>query len=343
MGLLVVTGVLRTKQFWPEARSDADTATVDLVPQAKKPFVFVNNAGQRKTTKVFDNAVVLGKFGPNAVVNQPKTSTVRRVTVRLQGIDAPELHFQPQVPGAGGKGIIHPFRQSLGETSANALHDIVAAIGLVEIPCEVVTVVNTPNEVCDVYGRIVGNLVLTLGSVRIDLNQRLLREGWVLPGLYNSMSKPEIQAVLADHQMAKQNKRGLFSRKIVTTKLAPFDDQRRERKGPTSFKPFSDEGPVNFPKFFRRQAELHVRTANGETVPADLRAFIKTKKDDLAMATSKFLALKGPTTGAKAKAKFDNLATFLGGNKYPMGPEVVFFENDSLLVKAGTTTPIKDW
>lgn len=343
MGLLIVSGVLRVKQFWPEARSDADTATVDLVPPAKKPFVFVNNAGKRLTTKAFDNAVVLGKFGPNPVIKQAKGSTVRRVTVRLQGVDAPELHFQPQVTGAGGKGIIHPFRQSLGETCANALHDIVAAIGLAEIPCEIVTVVNNPNEVCDVYGRVVGNLVLTLGSVRIDLNQRLLREGWALPGLYNSMSKPEIQAVLADHEVAKQNKRGLFSQNIVTTKLAPFDDQRRERKGPISFKPFSDKGRVNFPKFFRRQAELHVRIANAETVPADLRAFIKTKNDDLAMATSKFLALKGPTIGAKAKAKFDNLASFLGGNKYPMGPEVVFFENDTRLVKAGTNTPISGW
>jgi len=157
------------------------------------------------------------------------------------------------------------------------------------------------------------------------------------------MSKPEIQAVLADHRAAKQDKRGLFSQNIVTTKLAPFDDQRRERKGPISFKPFSDKGRVNFPKFFRRQAELHVRIANGDGIPADLRAFIKTKKDDLALGTTDFLNLKGPTTGTKAKAKFENVAAFLGGNKYPTGPELVFFENDSRLVKAGTTTSINSW
>jgi len=171
MGLLIVSGVLRTKQFWPGARSDADTATVDLVPPGKKPFVFVNDAGKRLATKVFDNAEVLGKFGPSAVVKQTKGSAVRKVTVRLQGVDAPELHFQPQVPGAGGKGIIHPFRQSLGETCSNALHDFVAAIGPADIPCEVVTAVNKPGEVCDVYGRVVGNLVLILGGARIDINQ----------------------------------------------------------------------------------------------------------------------------------------------------------------------------
>jgi hypothetical protein len=121
------------------------------------------------------------------------------------------------------------------------------------------------SDVCDVFGRVVGNIVLIMGGARIDVNQRLLREGWVLPGLYNSMTKQEIQAVLADHDAAKTNRRGLFSKKIVTNKLAAFDPQRRERKGPSSFKPFSDAGPVNFPKFFRRQAERHVRGAIGET------------------------------------------------------------------------------
>jgi endonuclease YncB( thermonuclease family) len=343
MGLLIISGVLRVKQFWPEARSDADTATVDLVAPTKKPFVFVNDAGKRQTTKVFDNAEVVGKFGRKPVIKQSKGSTVRRVTVRLQGVDAPELHYQPVVPGSGGKGINHPFRQSLGETCADALHAFVSTFGQPEIPCEVVTVVDKPSEVCDVFGRVVGNLVLVMGGSRIDINHWLLREGWVLPGFYNSMLKTEILAVLADHKAAMQSKRGLFSKKIVTTKLAPFDPQRRERKGPATFKPFSDRGPVNFPKFFRRQGELHVRGANGESVPADLRGFIKTKLDDLALQRDQFLKLKGPTTGKKPRPEFKNLSTFLGGNQYPTGPEIVFWENDSKLVKAGTNTEIKVW
>src|SRR6185295_4601605 len=54
MGLLIINGTLRVKQFWPEGRSDADTATVDLA--ASQPFVFVNNAGHRAPTHALDNA-----------------------------------------------------------------------------------------------------------------------------------------------------------------------------------------------------------------------------------------------------------------------------------------------
>ena len=343
MGLLIISGTLRVKQFWPEARSDADTVTVDLVPPAKKPFVYVNDAGNRQTTHAFDNAAIIGKFGPSPVIKQAKNSAVRKVAVRLQGVDAPELHYQPTVPGTKGKGLIHPFRQSLGETCADALHDYVASFGPAEIPCLVTTAVDRPNDVCDVFGRVVGNVVLVIGGTRIDINQWLLREGWVMPGLYNSMSKTEIAAVLADHAAAKQDKRGLFSKAIVTTKLAKFDPKQVERKGPASFKPFSDKGPVNFPKFFRRQAEHHVRVANSEAVPANLRDFIKTKKDDIALSTAQFLKLKGSVTGKKPRPEFKNLSTFLGGNAYPTGPEIVFWENDSKLVKAGTNTPITKW
>jgi Micrococcal nuclease (thermonuclease) homologs len=338
MGLLIIDGVLRVKQFWPESRSDADTATVDLV--TARPFVFINKAGHRIHTSVFDNAESVGKFGRKTVIKRTKGGG-RHVTIRLQGLDAPELHFQPQVPGTKGKGVNHPFRQSMGETCANALHAFVTGFGLAEIPCEVLTVVEKPSDVCDVFGRVVGNIVLVMGGTRIDINQWLVREGWALPGFYNSMTKTEIVAVLTENDAAKAAKRGLFSKKnIVSTKLATFDPQRRERKGPSSFQPFSDRGTVNFPKYFRRQAERYVRAAIGQNVPSDLKGFIRTKPDDLALPRKEFLKLKPPTTGNAAKAKFRQLAGFLGKNRVPIGPELVYFENDSKLVKAGTNIEI---
>lgn len=337
MGLLIITGVLRAKQLWPEGRSDADTANVSLT--TTQPFVFINNAGHRAPTHVFDNAESVGKFGATPVIRTTQGGG-RKVTVRLQGIDAPELHFQPPVKKGEG-GATHPFRQSMGETCADALHGFVAAFGQAEIPCEVLTQVNKPSDVCDVFGRVVGNIVLIMGGARIDVNHWLVREGWALPGFYNSMTKPEILALLADHDAAKADGRGLFSKKkIVTTKLAPFDPLRRERKGPSSFKPFSDKGAVNFPKFFRRQADRHVRAVLGDDVQPNLRAFIAKKQDDLALRLEDFLKLKPPTTGNAAKAKFRQLATFLGKNRFPIGPELVYFENDSKLVKAGTNVEI---
>src|SRR5262249_23705075 len=146
MGLLIISGVLSVKQFWPEGRSDADTATVDLAKN--KAFVFVNNAGHRAQTHAFDNAESEGKFGRSAVINLTK-SGVRTVKIRLQGLDAPELHFQPQVPGS--KGFNHPFRQPMGETCAHALNAFLSTFGQVEIDCEVLTQVNKPTDVCDVF------------------------------------------------------------------------------------------------------------------------------------------------------------------------------------------------
>src|SRR5262249_41528816 len=127
------------------------------------------------------------------------------------------------------------------------------------------------------------------------------------------MSKAEILAVLADYQTAKQHSRGLFSKNLVTTKLAPFDPHV-ERKGPASFQPFSDQGPVNFPKFFRRQAEHYVSRAVNQNIPPDLVNFIKTKLTDLALETDIFLKLKGSTIGTKPRPEFQQLATFLAGN-----------------------------
>jgi endonuclease YncB( thermonuclease family) len=341
MGLLTITGTLAAGQFWPGGRSDADTATVILA--AKNAFVFTDDAGKRHSTKAFDNAEVIGQHGRSPVIKKARNGSVRKITVRLQGIDAPELHYQPQVPGSAGKGLNHPFRQSLGETSADELLTMVTSVGRGDIPCEVRTLVATPNDVCDVFGRIVGNLVLTIGGASIDLNHRLLREGWVLPGLYNSMSKEEIRAVLADHEAAKRAKRGLFSRDIVTSRLAPFDASRIEEKGTDSFKPFDDLGPVNFPKFFRRDAERFVRSSIGENTGASLEAFIAMRKTDVAIETEHFFKLKGRTTGPKPRREFKQLAAFLKNGHYPVGPELVFWESDSTLVKAGTQTEITRW
>lgn len=99
---------------------------------------------------------------------------------------------------------------------------------------------------------------------------------------------------------------------------------------------------MNFPKLFRCRAEHHVRAAIGENVPPNLRAFIATKPTDIALPRNQFLKLKGPTIGKKPRPEF-KLATFLGVYRFPTGPELVYWENDSKLVKAGTTTEIKTW
>jgi endonuclease YncB( thermonuclease family) len=341
MGLLVVTGKLRVRQFWPKGSADADTATVEVVLSSKKSFIHVSTAGTRRATRAFRNAEVIGIHGRQRVIKHDKKLNADKISVRLQAIDAPELHYQPQ--GTSSAGNSHGFRQRLGETCANALLSYLSKFGKDDLRCEVVTEVGTPGDVCDVYGRVVGNLVIVEGGARIDINHWLIREGWALPGLYNSMSKTETRQVLADHEAARQGKRGVFRAKYVSASLVGFDSSQRYRPGPPHFSPFSDKGRFNFPKFFRRQAEHHFRRAIGEPVPTGLAAYIATKKNDIAIDTKRFLKHNGSTASPAFKKQFGKLASFIKAGKYPGGREVVFWEEPARLVKAGTNKSISSW
>src|SRR5262245_10453492 len=158
------------------------------------------------------------------------------------------------------------------------------------------------------------------------------------------MTQSEVRQTLADHAIAVRDRRGLIKGKNVTARLASFDPRQRYRKGPAPFQPFSDKGDVNFPKFFRRQADPPVKRAiqNPDT-PAGFLVYLASKKDDIALPVKTFLNHKGPATGRDFKKQFKQLATFVKQGRYPIGPEVVFWEGDAKLVKAGTNKTITAW
>jgi len=120
-GLLEVHGTLDIAQCWPTGESDADTSHVvvnangfQFRPKAGEPF---------KVTHVFDDAQVKGSGTAPAVKNGA-------VTVRWQGIDAPELHYEPSYPPklsdqqkAGFKEKNGNFRQHYGEGATVAPPD----------------------------------------------------------------------------------------------------------------------------------------------------------------------------------------------------------------------------
>ncbi len=76
MAILEARGTVSASQFWPEGSSDADTVKI-LVHQ-------VRYAG--RPTRVFDDAIVMP-------IGKPPIDALGRMTVRLEGIDAPELHY----------------------------------------------------------------------------------------------------------------------------------------------------------------------------------------------------------------------------------------------------------
>ena len=342
MGLLVIKGELRVNQFWPKGGSDADTAVVEVLLADQKPFTFVDNNGGRHPTRVFYNSHVEGRQGPMPVVKFDKRLNANKISVRLQGIDAPELHFQPTVAGSAGKN--GKFRQNLAETCAHALYTYLSQLDLDRIPCEVLSRVQKPSDVCDVYGRVVGNLIIGGDAAKIDINHWLIREGWGLPGLYNSMTKNEIRQILVDHAYASAQKRGLFKAKYVTRSLVAFDRTKRYKKGTDSFTAYADKGKVNFPKFFRRQADHHVRRAVGTPgTPAAFLAYVASKPDDIALDVDAFLNHRSSTPAATLKKRFTQLATHVKAGQYPTGKELVFWEADATLVKTTTGKPITTW
>src|SRR5713226_715730 len=121
-GLLQVHGSIALNQFWPEGRSDADTTKVVLTVAPGAIEFRKNSSAPFHGTHVFDNAVVKGRTRKAPIKNG-------QVTIRLQGIDATELHYQPSPLSAAEKNglsatklnayhlVTHSYRQFLGATA----------------------------------------------------------------------------------------------------------------------------------------------------------------------------------------------------------------------------------
>src|SRR5262249_13275398 len=159
---LKVAGSIDLNQFWPVGESDADTTKI-LVNVTGNAFQFRPNAAAAfQTTHAFDNAKVRGK------VTKPCIDDKGRVTIRLQGIDAPELHYMPQPVKKKADQtqkqheryleLNEQYRQKLGETATVALSSRLQQAGQNPLVCTVVTAVDHPNDVFDTYGRLVGNI-----------------------------------------------------------------------------------------------------------------------------------------------------------------------------------------
>lgn len=169
MGLLQVTGTIDLKQFWPNGESDADTTKV-IVETEKDAFKFQPSPDQPFTvTQIFENVKFIGSSAKQAIDKKG------RISVRLQGIDAPELHY-PSAPISRKKKVTDDqrnrfkelneyYRQYLGETATVELHNFLSQSGNDSLPCLVTSVVsepNEPNEVSDTYACFVGDFVVQI-------------------------------------------------------------------------------------------------------------------------------------------------------------------------------------
>ena len=319
-GILVIDGAVDVSQFWPSGESDADTVKLTLV-KPQSAFRFRSSPGApAQVTHAFDNAgmfeTVKGKRTFKPLIRKGAA------TLRLQGIDAPELHFLPRVKGAQN------FRQFQGETCTVALANQLSKGGKKIVSCQFVTAVNHPQDVVDRYGRFVGEIVFNRGSSNEwNICDWLAEQGWAFPAFYNSMSVAEINRLQAKARSAEQAKRGVW--RYATGNIGTLDwNMVFRRNGPAN--PAKDRGPVIFPKIFRRLCDYSAKKKNG-TVGGTLASYLAgLKPPDLCYRTTDFLNSDGhpPVSLRKKLAQFVTAA-----NKYLAGAgDLVFDEAPSTIV-----------
>ena len=322
-GLLRVSGTIDLSQFWPGSGSDADTASAVVNSQS---FEFAPDATVPlfRSTRVFEGAEIRG----TKVIHSGK------VTIRLQGVDAPELHFAALISKKNLTANGTKFRQLLGETATVELRAALPKRPST-LSCEVLSRIDKPGDAFDVYGRLVGDVLIPTKTQRLSLAHWLAESGWALPSYYNSMLPVEIRALQKLVAAARAKRRGVW--KVLEQVVGPPDLKlvfrphgrfsAKERK--------ADRGRVVVPKFFRRRIRYAVLDLNGQA-PTSFKEYLKSDK-------SPWVTLEAFLANPEIKKPKNSLATLLTEtDRVTKRPDqVVFFEAPGTLKKNGK--PVTQW
>ena len=325
-GLLRIRGRIELAQFWPKGSSDADTSKVKVSVDADS-FAFAANGKTFRKTTVFKNASVIGAS------RKPVIDKNNKVTVRLQGIDAPELHYKAAPLKGNRPGVSATKRQAYNdvnderrqfwsESATVALAKKLAQYGSSTIACEVVSFVDAPKEVVDTYGRIIGNVRVGRGF-STDINLWLAREGWAFPTFYSSMTTEEIEALLAAMKTGKKKgrvwaaysgKTNRFRKSLLYRRSGPIDAAGDR------------QSPVLMPKIYRRQVGYEMEKA-ANVFRGSFKEFLE-RSPDQCFETKEFIR-----SGVHV-AQTRQLADFLDGATFERQPqELVFKEKFSTVVR----------
>lgn len=326
VGVLRVLGTIDLAQFWPDGEADADTSKVK-VNVNRSSFSFAPDGKKFKKTDVYFGAFSQGASKKQVVDNQD------RITVRLQGIDAPELHYRAAAlrrSDAVSDAKREKFnlenkpqrRQYWAETATVALAAKLSGFGPT-VKCQVTSFIDQPFEVIDTYGRFVANIRVGAGY-KTDVNLWLAEEGWAYPTFYSSMKATEIEAYLK--AIAKHGRKrriwkdysldtSKFDPKLVYRPLGPIDEAK-------------DKGKVLMPKLFRRQLSFRMQKKAG-VFSGNFIDYLKANRDSC-FKTDDFLKQ------GKDVAPVHSLHDFMKGTKFTVQPQdIVFREKYSNLVDAG--------
>jgi endonuclease YncB( thermonuclease family) len=281
-GTVEVHGAINLDQFYYRGGlSDADTVKIELTVESVR-FRPTKQSPWKENLEVFGEGYVKGN---------PVVDGQNRITVRLQGIDAPELHYH------ANRGI--PEKEMTAEqkerwknkeyrqwwsaiatwklaTFLNAYEEL-QGFGIVRAIAY--SRVDSPSDVFDIYGRFVGDIIMPKAPRKIsNINQWLSNEGWAFPTFYNSMSNDEITTLLNISKKAKARKKGVW--KMYADLLIPFDDELYlPGKNEPLVDVLEDNGGLNLPKIFRRQVQYEVNKRAGIYKEPTLKKYLSKSKD----------------------------------------------------------------
>jgi endonuclease YncB( thermonuclease family) len=351
MGTLRIQGTIDLNQFWPTGSSDADTTKMKITLAANKNSFAYRATGHKKfiSTNVFNDAVSIGQGGVKPVINTNKKDGLKNIIVRLQGVDAPELHYKA-APLKTSKAVTvterkkfnelnkerrQPFAESSTVALAKHLKQYANTKGIATATFE--SEVDYPYEVIDTYGRFIGDV--NVGGN--DINVWLVENGWGMPAFYTSMSAKEINIFLNAWKNGKL-KAGRIGTNIIKN-ASPFDwGMLYEPPGLTGngfiFNIGDDKGKVLMPKIFRRQVSWMVQKKAG-VIPGstNFNTYLKKAPDQLVLLND-FL-----TNGIHAAKRLYLHDLISSGNQFlKNGEELVFQEKPGTLENA-KGKKLTDW
>ncbi len=280
MGILKITGTIDVSQFFPEKDSDADTLKLKIDP-AKKPVVFTDDNNKSIVSNVFYDSYCIAKGVKKKLFNVNR----KAITIRLQGVDAPELHYKQfgrkNLTAAQKLRNSQQYRQFYGETAAASLHDMLQALGKNPLDASFISYnIDIPSDVVDCYGRFIGDVLIVVGKKEISIVNWLAENGLAYPAFYNSMTTPEKKDIVKAVTLARSKKAGIW--KHDEQKIIDFNDKliHLSPGKRTSTLKKETTGKVNFPKIYRRLNEYYIMQGIKKPDKA-FTAFLQDKKDEV--------------------------------------------------------------
>lgn len=325
-GAVEIHGSVNLTQFYYKGgQSDADTVKINITKNSTRFRADDGSNWKENLQVLFNGAYVRSN-------DKPVVDSKNRITVRLQGIDAPELHYRATKPhhelteDQKRLWMTNEFRQHWGARCAFELGNFLSKYddGSGVVNAYVFSRVDSPNDLFDVYGRLVGDIIIVDDNQNV--NHWLAERGWAFPAFYNSMTGNEINTINKKSKAALNSSQGIwndYSNTLVT--FDPDLDLPSKKEGEIDKN--TDNGDVNFPKIFRRQVPYEVsKKARVISLPS-LKDYLKTQKEEDGCYITKELLTNGE------KAQSHKIVEFVSEDgKISFDPSgLIFAEKESSL------------